>query len=627
MRLLFILFICFCCIPSFGQQISQIDSVWFAETAAKINQSINENPKRADSLAKIYFAKAKSLHNDEYTGKGATLAHMSIIQLEPEKAEAWYDTAQVYLQRSKNSLWSGYLNMNYGIILTKKYSFESGINYLNKSIASFEEARDTTQLAFAYSSIANAFHDFGNYEKGKEYAFKGLKIVESQKETHRAKWWLLTVLGINYDDNKEYDKAIATHEKALKVATGNDRLLSSTLNNLGNTSKKKGMFAEAAAFFQESLRHSKKSPNNYQFATIYGNLGDLARQQKKYALARKYLDSCLLYSERSASPEKLKDNYEYNSYWYEETGDYKNSLRFIKLYIKLKDSLENVAKAGIIYDAQERYETTKKEKQNQELQAENQLRTVERNKAVSEKRIILTASVTLIILLAAPAYLLYRNKLNRIKRSEEQKMNQALFAGEQNERIRIARDLHDGVGQMLSLVKMNLSTLDPESLIARKAISLVDKTIDEVRNVSHNLIPEELNFGIVPALENLAEKVNSSGDTRMEMEIPDEIKSRHFDKQNELSIYRIVQEVVNNMVKHAGATMIYLSMKQISNTLILSIKDNGHGMDVEALNNSSGIGWKNINARVNLMDGRIKVQSEKLSGTRIEITLPGNEAN
>lgn len=100
-----------------------------------------------------------------------------------------------------------------------------------------------------------------------------------------------------------------------------------------------------------------------------------------------------------------------------------------------------------------------------------------------------------------------------------------------------------------------------------------------------------------------------------------------FEKQNELSMYRIVQEVVNNMVKHAGASMIYLSVKQISNSLILSIKDNGHGMDMDAMDQSKGIGWKNINARVHLMDGKIKVQSEKLAGTQIEIILPGNGAH
>lgn len=627
MKVLVVLLTCFCCLSAFAQKVSPADSVWFAEMAAKTNSLINEKPQRADSFARAYFAKARALHNDEYAGKGACLVHMGVSLLSPENAKAWYDTAQVYLQRSNNYLWNGYLHVNYGSVLNSKYSFESGIGYINKSIAYFELVKDTSQIAFAYSRISNAFHDFGNYEKGKEYALKGLKLIESKPETYAGRWWLLLALGINYDDNKEYADAIATHEKALKVALGNERRLASALNNLGNTYKKKGMLTEAEAYFKKSFVYAKKLQNNYQFASIYGNLGDLSRMQKKYSRARIQLDSCLYYSEKSTSPEKLKDAYEYNSYWYEETGDYKNSLHFKTQYMRLKDSLENVMKAGVIYDAQERYETEKKEEQNQALQTENQLRTIERNKAVSEKWITLTISIALIVLLATLAYLRYGIKLNKIRRSEEQKMNQALFVGEQNERIRIARDLHDGVGQMLSLVKMNLSTLDSQSAVTVKTITLVDKTIDEVRNVSHNLIPEELNFGIFPALENLAEKINASGLTKMEVDIPVEIRTRKFEKQNELSIYRIVQEVVNNMVKHAGASLIGLSIHQLNNNLILSIKDNGRGMDVNAINNSTGIGWKNINARVNLLDGKIKVLSEKLTGTQIEITLPEHGAN
>ncbi len=619
-------FICLYCIASFGQKVSEADSLWFADMAGKINASINENPKRADSLAKAYFAKAKKLRNDEYTGKGACLVHMGMSILEPEKAKMWYDTASVYLQRSKNHLWNGYLNMNEGVILSSQYSFELGINYLNKGIHYFELAKDTAQLANAYSGLSSAFHDFGDYKKGKEYALKGLKIVENQKDIPAVKRRLLNALAINYDENKEYDKAIETHLKALKFETDNDRSLASTYNNLGNTYKKKGNLLEAEKYFQKSFELSKKIQNDYHFATIYGNLGDLAIKQKKYQNAEKYLDSGRYYSQKSKSPEKLKDAYEYSSDLYEKTGDYKKSLHYLRQFLHLKDSLESIQKSGMIYDAQERYETTKKEKENHDLQVENKLRTIEKEKAVSEKRIILMASFAVIVLLSLLTFLLYRNRLGKIKRNEDQKTNQALFEGEQNERIRIARDLHDSVGQMLSLVKMNLSAQEqnPEN---EKIQDLVDKTISEVRNVSHNLIPEELNFGIFSALENLADKVNTSKETRMEIHIPKEIRTIKFERQNELSIYRIVQEVVNNMVKHANASLIGLSIEKVENSLKIAIEDNGNGMDINTLKNTKGIGWKNINARINMMDGKIKIRSEKLSGTQIEITLPENGTN
>lgn len=616
---------CFFCITSFGQKVvSKTDSLWFADMTGKINASINENPTQADSLAKAYFTKAKKLQNDEYIGKGACLVQMGASVLEPKQAKAWYDTATLYLQRSKNYLWNGYLNRNYGIILTNHYSFESGLDYLNKSVFYFEKIKDTTQLLTSYSTVSGVFHDFGDYEKGKKYAVKGLEIWEKQKEkSETTKWYLLNALAINYDDNKEYDKAIETHLKALKFATDNDHFLTSTYNNLGNTHKKKGNFPEAEKYLKKSFELSRKVQNDYQFATVYGNLGDLAIRQKKYQNAQKYLDSSLYYSKKSESPEKLKDAYEYSSDLYEKIGDYKKTLLYLRQFLHLKDSLESVQKAGIIYDAQERYETAKKEKENHDLQVANHLKTIEKEKAVSEKRIVMMASFAVIGLLSLMAFLLYRNRLGKIKRNEEQKTNQALFEGEQNERIRIARDLHDGVGQMLSLVKMNLSSL-PKNNENENIQNLVDKTIDEVRNVSHNLIPEELNFGIFAALENLADKVNASNKTKMKIHIPEEIRQIKFQKQNELSIYRIVQEVVNNMVKHAEASRIDFSISKLQNSFIINIKDNGKGMENLAVENSKGIGWKNIDARVRLLDGKLKIESEKLIGTQIEITLPQN---
>ncbi len=174
---------------------------------------------------------------------------------------------------------------------------------------------------------------------------------------------------------------------------------------------------------------------------------------------------------------------------------------------------------------------------------------------------------------------------------------------------------------MLSLAKMNLSALPGPDTRLQQTIGLIDNTITEVRNISHNLIPEDLNFGLIPALETLAEKVNSIGNTQITVNIAEPVRQQHFGKEYELSIYRIVQETVNNMIRHSGASQIKLDIMQQEQKILLSISDNGKGMDTDHIENTKGIGWKNIKARVNLLDGEIKVQSEKQAGTRIEITL------
>ncbi|WP_181358478.1 tetratricopeptide repeat-containing sensor histidine kinase [Taibaiella chishuiensis] len=542
-----------------------------------------------------------------------------------DEAVAWYDKAQHYFVHAKNYLWKGYAALNMGILFSRRYDFENGFLYLNQSVQDFEKAGDIDMVVSAYVSISNAFHDAKNYAKGIEYARAALKTAATHpavKDYYR--WDAFNVLAINYDDNKEYEKAIHTHLQALPYA-GNR--VHSTYNNLGNTYKKSGRTDSAIHYLSRSLESLRENPPgwglDYHKATVYGNFTDVYRIQKKYLPANSFLDSALYYAQKSESPEKLLDAYEYAYLLKKDMQQYKPALAFLEKYMALKDSLLNEEKTTAMLNLQEKYQAGKKqaiiEQQKQEIAKREQWLWV--------------GGIGLLAGCIATCFIFALNKSRQEQKLQREIFNRqaaetkALFDGEQNERIRIARDLHDGVGQMLSLVKMSLSTLETGDVAVQKAMALTDKTIDEVRYVSHNLLPQELNFGILRALENLAEKVNASGTTKMNIDIPGQIQTLQFEMQNELSIYRIVQEVVNNMLKHAGASEINLSVKYKDNQVLIAVNDNGRGIDLKDIDNSKGMGWKNINARVHMLDGKINVKSEQLSGTQIEITLPSNGAN
>lgn len=610
------------CAFSQKQTITEKDSIRFTRLNEQYNNCLNTDAKKADSLARIYFAKAKKIRNNDYCGRGAVLLNgVSLIEGNIDKAMEWRKVAIGYFKKSNNYVWIGYINLNMGIIFDNKYNFEKGLPYLLQSVKDFEKAKDNNMIASAYTSIANSFHNFGNYEEGKKYAQLAITTLSRFKDAKQSyQWRAWNALAINYDDNKEWDKAIETHNKALAFAGETNG--HNTYNNLGNTYRKKGMLKEAMEYLTLSLNVSaKEGANDYHYATLYGNIADVYRMQQQYELSRTYIDSTLYYSEKTQSPEKLIDAYYFAYQYYNDTGNYKAASGYLKQYVTLKDSLLNADKAKIIYAYKEKYEAEKKQKLIELQEFE-----------ITKRNYWLIIAAVLFLLFCSGAYFAYRTYtykqgrklLDEIYRQKEIEAK-ALFDGEQKERIRIARDLHDGVGQMLSLVKMNLSMVEEsDSTLIKKITLLVDKTIDEVRNVSHNLIPQELNFGIFKALEDIAEKVNSAGTTKMEVLLPDELKEITFERQNELTMYRIVQEVVNNMIKHAGADKIELSISRVNNSLIISITDNGRGLDQESISNSKGLGWKNINARVHLLDGKINITSEKLSGTRIEITLPGN---
>jgi two-component system NarL family sensor kinase len=624
---IFILINTFYVWPCFAQgNLKKPNIARFDILLKKANTSLN-TPKVSDSLGRIVFREAKAAKNDDYTGRGATMIFTAALKFtDVPHAMPWYDTARVYLSRSKNYLWMGYADMNLGVIQNKKYNFENAIAYLLKASRNFELAKDTGMIASSFTNISNTFHDFGNYESGKKYGRMAINMLQyMSNSTPALRWRAMCVLAINYDDNKEYDQALAVHFKNIKNAD-NDLFLAATYNNIGNTYQKKGDMQKADHFLQMSLQISQKSPDDYEFSTVYTNLANVNMEMGNLAQANKYINSALYYSKKSGSPEKLIDAYENAYKLANKTGNYKLANQYVLRRTSIKDSLFNADKAKIVYDLQIQYETEKKERENQQLHYQSKLREAARKRAEDDKYFAIYAFVITVVALCIIFGLVYRSTVLKNRYADEQKHNKAIFEGEQKERIRIARDLHDSIGQMLSVIKMNISSLNQRHSYDQAIegmLTLVDETITEVRHISHDLIPEELNFGLFAALEDLCEKINLAGTTKVSINVPDNAREHQFDKSNELSIYRIVQEVLSNMVRHAHATQIDINVVQHIQNMTLFIKDNGKGFDVNNIQQSKGLGWKNIAARVNLLDGKLQILSEQLSGTQIEITIPG----
>jgi two-component system, NarL family, sensor kinase len=477
-------------------------------------------------------------------------------------------------------------------------------------------------VAVAYNNIAATYTETENFEPAAAYAQKAIDANKAINDTLGLANSYNSLANVYYMEEKDSLSLHYFREALAQRLLLNDSVgLFAGYKNLGAILFEMKDTLQGIAYQHQSLLFIQKT-DSARWLSGYLTLAGVYFYSGNLSKAKLYLDSCALYVARSKAFDKLEDYY-YTSYkYYQKTGNLQKAIDNFELYGNYRDSIISTSKNEQLAELNVKYEAEKKQKlidqQTFELTKKNQL---------------LWFVAIGLLLVAIAGYFIYKNlqyrqrtKLQEHAQHQQEIAARSLFEGEQNERIRIARDLHDSVGQMLSLVKMNLSSLDNQDAITQKTSILVDKRIDEVRNVSHNLIPEELNFGIFRALDNLADKVNSSGETQMSIDIPDNIRNIKFEKQNELSIYRIVQEVINNMIRHAEASLINLHIKEDDQHIIISVKDNGRGLDLQSIDRSKGIGWKNINARVHLLDGKINVQSEKLSGTQIEITLPANGA-
>jgi signal transduction histidine kinase len=202
----------------------------------------------------------------------------------------------------------------------------------------------------------------------------------------------------------------------------------------------------------------------------------------------------------------------------------------------------------------------------------------------------------------------------------------AVVTAEENERKRIAMELHDGLGQLLSAARLNVSVLEDttnneDREVVENAEALIDQAIADLRNISHNLMPSALiRLGLVSALNDMAEKINSSRQIAVKVEATG--ISARLPENFEIAIYRVVQEAVNNILKHANARNISVSLGLIGENLSLTIADDGKGMPEDAGKKSGrGIGWDDIRSRVSLFNGNMKLYSEPGKGTQLSINF------
>ena len=219
-----------------------------------------------------------------------------------------------------------------------------------------------------------------------------------------------------------------------------------------------------------------------------------------------------------------------------------------------------------------------------------------------------------------------KDKLKDLVQSNEElslKSKVALVQGQEEERIRLSKDIHDGVGPLLTSLKIKLNHLNVNEEEKIKLSALIDETIDEMRRVSFNLMPPVLlDFGAAAAIKNMVEAVSKSVDCTITFSDDTRKGSSKLTQEINVALYRIAQETLNNAIKHSGASEIKISLTEFEDKISFFISDNGMGIreDLQKAN-YSGKGLKNIQERASLLNGEIFITSEG-KGTEIEVEIP-----
>ena len=437
---------------------------------------------------------------------------------------------------------------------------------------------------------------------------------------------ILNESGVVFEYKEDYAEAIKRYKSSLAIREKLNDITGKaySLNFLGGVYTLQKNFVEAENYLLQSLELRKLLKDSFAIALNYSDLGYMYKEQVNYTKATEQYNYSNALAIKMQYAELLQSNYGELAAIAEKTGNFALSLDYYKKQTALKDSIYNGDKMKQIEQLNAKYQTEKKEQQLKLQDAE-----------ITKKNYLLWGLAASIALLIFAGVSFYRkrqlqNKMNLQAEVMKQQdlATKAIINAEENERKRIAAELHDGVGQMMSAAKMNLSAIENEMPFKdetqknsfSKVIDMLDESCKEVRSVSHQMMPNALlKSGLASAVKEFLDKIDNR---IIKINLHTEGLQERLESNTETVLYRVIQECVNNVIKHSGANKLDISLIKDADGISATVEDNGHGFDTADKKKFDGIGLKNINSRVNFLKGTVDFDSAPGRGTLVAIHIP-----
>jgi len=524
---------------------------------------------------------------------------------------------------SKNELAAAYINI--GSEWQYLSDLEQAAQFYLKAAKLAEETGNRKFQRVANNNLASVFNSLQQYEKGKMYAKKSLQIAKELNDDYSI---ASSTINIATSETflKQYNEAVA-HFKEVELLgikmEDNIIIMDGWLGIADNYSEiNKG--AEAEAFYKKVIEVSKKI--NAPEYELYGCMGisKYLISAKKFEAAKPYVEEGIEIAKLLGTRIELKDLYLRASELFEAAGNPAASLQWHKKFVALNDSVLNEKNVSNINLLEIQFETEKKE---QKIQLQEAM--------ISKKNIlnfVLIGSSAALLIISVLSYRSYRQtkklqdeRIATLEKEKQLSATQALLKGQEEERNRLAQDLHDGLGGLLSGVKLQLGAMKGNLILSEEmgktfnnALYKLDESISEMRRVAHNMMPEALmKLGLQQALQDYCDSLSESQPFALNCEFHG--LEKRMEPATEIVVYRIVQELLNNTVKHSGATTILAQVIRNDNSLSITVEDNGKGFNMDDATIDRGMGLKNIQSRVDYLKGQIDIKSAEGKGTSVHI--------
>ncbi len=560
----------------------------------------------------------------------------------------------------------GSIQNNLGRLMNETKNYPEALKYYTQSIQTSKTIGDLRLIGIAQLNLCNVYAVQLNYPKAIELLLEA-KANFIKSGFQRGVQICINNLGAINLRQGNYDTAIIYLKESLAIAKENQTQLGVALvqQNIGFGYMKLKRFDESLHWFEDAETTANKyGTEPFTYGEIYNHRSMLDSTTGNFESAFRYRSKYIAITEKISGESVIKQVNELKTKYDVEKKellisllnktDSIKSLAIANQQIAINKNLYEIANQKLeLADAdlqiaddslqlsiknetilQNRLDSTQKEERINDLNKQRRIQELEvyrKNAAI----IALSVFTVLLLLLGFSFYkrrtLQQQANMQATLAKQQQKATIEIIQAEEKERKRIAEDLHDGVGQLMTAAWLNLqalneqSTLDdsPKSQLINKTLLLVDESCKEVRQVSHNMMPNALlRKGLVNAVKEFISQINTG---KLSINVQTEELQNPLQSHVETILYRVIQESVNNVVKHALATQLDISINQDEVGIDVMIEDNGKGFDTTLTREADGIGLQNIRSRIAYLKGSVTWDSSANNGTLVAIHIPANK--
>ncbi|WP_349316285.1 sensor histidine kinase [Chitinophaga sp. MM2321] len=503
----------------------------------------------------------------------------------PAAAERYLEALKL-ADAAGDSLFAGIMTNNLASVFITLEDYKKGFEYANRAYQHGVRINSKRRMASALVNMGTSASRLKRYEEGEGYFKKAMQLGRQIGDSTYVLDGLINTASI-YSDQDKHDLALSQYETALTV--------------------------------------SQKFPAPDYLTYIYLGYGQELFKTKKYAAADTFIKKAITLAKQNQAGDELRLAYLTASDIQAEQGQYQRAFDLRKSYEALNDSLVGNTTRRNVQQMEMQYQSEKKDRD----LTEKKLQLTQKDLQLQQKNmwiVIFLVSVVLSLVLIFYGWQrlkhrhhLQQQQLQTLEIEKTVQVLEAMMQGEEKERTRLSKDLHDGVGGLLSAVKMHFGALKHERTFLQSdtgfnhALGMLDDAIGEVRKTAHNLMPELLaRMGLAEALHYYCRNVSHS--KKLSINFYTSGNMQRFKGNFELSVYRIVQELINNIIKHSHATEALVQLTQHDQLLTITVEDNGIGFQHAAALNS-GMGLNNLQSRIKALNGHLELDASTGRGT------------